>query len=109
MALARSSVGQRGSTAAPEKPSRFTPTIAVATLGGVALNFTSIDSVKALYWSAVVNGVLAAPLMAIMMLIAMNPRIMRRLTLPRPMVLVGWSATAVMALAAAGFFLIRGA
>jgi Mn2+/Fe2+ NRAMP family transporter len=72
----------------------------------VALNFTSIDPVKALYWSAVVNGVLAAPVMAVMMLIAMNPRIMGRLTLPRPMLVGGWLATAVMALATAGFFLI---
>jgi Mn2+/Fe2+ NRAMP family transporter len=78
----------------------------VATLGGVALNFTPIDPVKALYWAAVVNGVLAAPLMAVMMVIAMNARIMGRLTLPRPMLVVGWLATAVMALAAVAFFLI---
>jgi Mn2+/Fe2+ NRAMP family transporter len=72
----------------------------------VALNFTSIDPVKALYWSAVVNGVLAAPVMAVMMLIAMDPRIMGRVTLPRPMLVGGWLATAVMAPATAGFFLI---
>ena len=84
----------------------FYATIAVATLGGVALNFTPIDPVKALYWAAVVNGVLAAPLMAVMMVIAMNPRIMGRLTLPRPMLVVGWLATSVMALAAVAFFLI---
>jgi NRAMP (natural resistance-associated macrophage protein)-like metal ion transporter len=84
----------------------FYATIAVATLGGVALNFTPIDPVKALYWAAVVNGVLAAPLMAVMMVIAMNARIMGRLTLPRPMLVVGWLATAVMALAAVAFFLI---
>jgi Mn2+/Fe2+ NRAMP family transporter len=84
----------------------FYATIAVATLGGVALNFTPIDPVKALYWAAVVNGVLAAPLMAVMMVLAMNPRIMGRLTLPRPMLVVGWLATSVMALAAVVFFLI---
>ena len=44
--------------------------IAVSSLAGVALNFTSIGPVKALYWSAVVNGVVAAPIMAIIMLIA---------------------------------------
>ena len=91
----------------PREAKSFYATIAVATLGGVALNFTSVDPVKALYWSAVVNGVLAAPLMAVMMVIALNPRIMGRLTLPRPMFLVGWLATSAMALAAAGFFLIR--
>jgi NRAMP (natural resistance-associated macrophage protein)-like metal ion transporter len=84
----------------------FYATIAVATLGGVALNFTSIDPVKALYWSAVVNGLLAAPLMAVMMIIAMNPRIMGRLTLPRPMFLVGWLATFVMALASIAFLVL---
>lgn len=80
--------------------------IAVATLGGTALNFTGLDPVKALYWSAVVNGVLAAPLMAVMMVIAVNPRIMGRLTLSRPMAAGGWIATAVMAAATIGFFVL---
>jgi NRAMP (natural resistance-associated macrophage protein)-like metal ion transporter len=90
----------------PREAKSFYATIAVATLGGVALNFTSLDPVKALYWSAVVNGLLAAPLMAVMMVIAMNPRIMGRLTLPRPMLVVGWLATSVMALATVGFFML---
>ena len=90
----------------PREAKAFYATIAVATLGGVALNFTSLDPVKALFWSAVVNGVLAAPLMAVMMVIAVNPRIMGRLTLPRSMRVGGWLATSVMALATAGFFLI---
>jgi len=90
----------------PREAKAFYATIAVATLGGVALNFTTLDPVKALYWSAVVNGVLAAPLMGVMMVIAMNPRIMGRLTLPRRMLVVGWLATTVMAIATAGFFLI---
>lgn len=84
----------------------FYATIAVATVGGIALNFTSLDPVKALYWSAVVNGLLAAPLMAVMMVIAMNPRIMGRLTLPRPMFIIGWFATIAMALASVTFFLL---
>jgi len=88
----------------PKEAKAFYATIAVATLGGVALNFTPIDPVKALYWSAVVNGVLAAPLMAVMMVIAMNKRIMGRLTLLRPMQMVGWLATIVMALATIAFF-----
>jgi NRAMP (natural resistance-associated macrophage protein)-like metal ion transporter len=90
----------------PKEAKAFYATIAVAALGGVALNFTAIDPVKALYWSAVVNGVLAAPVMAVMMLIAMNRRIMGWLTLPRPMLVVGWLATIVMALATIGFFAI---
>jgi NRAMP (natural resistance-associated macrophage protein)-like metal ion transporter len=90
----------------PKEAKAFYATIALATLGGVALNFTALDPVKALYWSAVVNGLLAAPLMAVMMVIAMNPRIMGRLTLPRAMLVVGWLAAAVMLLATAGFFLL---
>ena len=88
----------------PREAKAFYATIALATMGGVALNFTSLDPIKALYWSAVVNGVLAAPLMAVMMVIAMNPRIMGRLTLSRPMVVVGWLATLVMTFAAVAFF-----
>jgi Mn2+/Fe2+ NRAMP family transporter len=80
--------------------------IALATGGGVALNCTSIEPVKALYWAAVVNGVLAAPLMAVMMIIAMNKRIMGRLTLPLSMLITGWIATGLMFLASVGFFLL---
>jgi len=90
----------------PREAKAFYATIAVATMGGVALNFTPLDPVKALYWSAVVNGVLAAPLMAVIMVVAMNKRIMGRLSLPGWMIAVGWLATAVMATATAGFFLI---
>jgi NRAMP (natural resistance-associated macrophage protein)-like metal ion transporter len=89
----------------PREAKAFYAAIAAATLAGVALNFTSIDPVKALYWSAVVNGLLAAPLMAVMMVVAMNPRVMGRLTLPRSLLVMGWLATAVMALATIGFFI----
>lgn len=90
----------------PREAKVFYGIIAVATMVGVALNFTAIDPVKALYWSAVVNGVLAAPLMAVMMVIAMNGRIMGRLTLPLPMLITGWVATIVMFLASVGFFVL---
>ena len=90
----------------PQQAKAFYGTIALATLGGVALNFSALDPIKALYWSAVVNGVLAAPLMIVIMLIAINPRIMGRLTLPASMRYVGWLATAVMAAVTVGFFTI---
>lgn len=90
----------------PREAKAFYGTIALATLLGAALNFTPLDPIKALYWSAVVNGVLAAPLMVVMMLIAMNPRVMGRLTLPWPLVIIGWLATATMAVVAVGFFVI---
>jgi Mn2+/Fe2+ NRAMP family transporter len=85
----------------------FYGVIAATMLGGAALNFTSLDPIKALYWSAVVNGVLAAPLMAVMMVLAMNPRVMGRLTLPRPMLIMGWLATTVMATVTVGFFWLQ--
>jgi NRAMP (natural resistance-associated macrophage protein)-like metal ion transporter len=84
----------------------FYATIAVATMAGIGLNFTSLDPVKALYWSAVVNGVLSAPVMAVVMLIASNRRIMGTLTIPRPLQIVGWLATAIMLLASIGFFVL---
>jgi NRAMP (natural resistance-associated macrophage protein)-like metal ion transporter len=84
----------------------FYATIAVATFAGVGLNFMGLDPVKALYWSAVVNGILAAPLMAVMMVVAVNPRVMGRLTLSRGMIVGGWLATAVMFAATIGFFVL---
>ena len=80
----------------------FYATLAIATLVGAALNFTPIDPIKALFWSAVINGVVAVPVMAMMMMLATRPKIMGRFTLTRGLVVVGWAATGVMALAAIG-------
>jgi NRAMP (natural resistance-associated macrophage protein)-like metal ion transporter len=82
----------------------FYATIAATTLAGAALAPIGIDPVKALYWAAVVNGVLAAPLMAIMMLIVRNQRAMGRLTLGTRATALGWAATAVMGTATLLFF-----
>ncbi len=82
----------------------FYATIAVTTLAGSSLNVVGIDPVRALYWAAVVNGVLAVPSMIVMMLIVRNPRAMGRLTLPLGPTLLGWGATAVMAAATVIFF-----
>jgi Mn2+/Fe2+ NRAMP family transporter len=78
----------------------FYGTIAVATALGVAMNYLPIDPMKALFWSAVINGVAAVPIMAIMMLIATRKKVMGSFTLPPALRLLGWIATAVMALAA---------
>ena len=92
--------------ARPKDARAFYATIAVATLLGAALSLVGLDPVRALYWAAVVNGVLAAPLMAVMMLIVRNPRVMGRLTLSRSMAIWGWAATAVMAAASLAFFIL---
>ena len=91
--------------AKPRRARLFYATIAVTTLLGASLNYIGIDPARALYWAAVVNGVLAAPLMAVMMLIVRNPRAMGRLTLSRRGTVLGWAATAIMAGATAVFFL----
>lgn len=82
----------------------FYGTIAVTTLAGASLNAVGLDPVRALYWAAVVNGILAVPLMVVMMLIVRNKRAMGRLTLPLGSTLLGWAATLVMAGASAIFF-----
>jgi len=78
--------------------------IAAATALGVGLNFTTIDPVKALYWSAVVNGVAAAPVMIAMMHLSTRPAIMAGLTLPWLLRVVGWAATIVMAITVVAMF-----
>lgn len=88
----------------PNQARIFYGTIAATTLGGALLQYVGINPVRALYWSAVINGVLAAPLMALMMLIVTNPRAMGHLTLSRRGAVLGWAATAVMAGATAIFF-----
>ena len=84
----------------------FYATIAVSTMAGVGLNFTTLDPVKALYWSAVLNGILATPVMAAVMLVACNARIMGRLVLPAPLRIAGWLATVIMLAASIGFFVL---
>jgi Mn2+/Fe2+ NRAMP family transporter len=68
------------------------------------MNLSSLDPIKALFWSAVINGVVAVPIMAMMMRLASRRASMGRFTLPLPLKLVGWLATFVMAGAAVGMF-----
>ena len=91
-----------GLARAPKEAKAFYGTIAVATLAGALMNLSPIDPIRALYWSAVLNGVVAVPIMAIMMLMASNPRVMGRFTIELPLKVLGWLSTAVMALAAIG-------
>ena len=84
----------------PGRAKAFYGVIAAATLIGVGLNFTPIDPVKALYWSAVLNGLAAVPVMVIMMHLAGRKTIMGKFTLPPLLTALGWLSTAVMTLAA---------
>ena len=89
----------------PREAKAFYAVIALATLGGVALNFIGIDPMTALYWAAVVNGLLAPPLMVVTMLIARNPAVMGDFVMGRGLEFGGWLATAVMWLVAGTFLL----
>jgi NRAMP (natural resistance-associated macrophage protein)-like metal ion transporter len=86
----------------PSEAIRFYSTIAIATLIGLVLNFVGIDPIKALFWAAVLNGLTAAPLMAVILRIATNRKIMGKFLLPPYLKIVGWIATALMLGAAIG-------
>ena len=86
----------------------FYATIAIAVAVGAALNFSPIDPVKALFWSAVINGVVAVPVMVMMMLLTARPKVMGRFTLTPGLKVVGWAATVVMAAAAVAMFATMG-
>jgi len=90
----------------PREAKAFYSTIAIATIGSVVLSFSAIDPMRALYWAAFINGVLATPLMIILLAMATNRRIMGRLTAPLWMVSLGWLAVVVMSLATIGFLLL---
>ena len=93
----------------PGRAPAFYAFIAAATLAGAAINLTPIDPIKALFWSAVLNGVVAAPVMVLVMLIASRPSIMGRFILPWPLKALGWAATAAMSAAAVAMFVTMGA
>ncbi len=80
----------------------FYATIVIATLAGIAFTFSPLDPIKALFWSAVINGVVSVPVMAMMMLITSNKKIMGKFVLTGALKYIGWLATAVMGLAAVG-------
>jgi len=84
----------------------FYAVIGGATLIGLALNFhvVHLDPIKALFWSAVINGVVAGPIMVLMLLMASSPRVMGQFTLNTRQKTLGWAATAVMLAAAVALF-----
>jgi Mn2+/Fe2+ NRAMP family transporter len=82
----------------------FYGTIAVSTVIGIGINFVGFDPIKALFWSAVINGVVAVPLMVIIMLMAMRQDVMGRFVLPRALWAMGWLCTGAMAFVVAIMF-----
>lgn len=83
----------------PMRAKQFYGIIALSTFVGIALGFTAIDPIKALYWSAVINGVISVPIMVVMMLMAVRKDIMGRFVITAKLKVLGWLATLMMALA----------
>ena len=82
----------------------FYAVIALAVIGGVAITFMHFDPIRALYWSAVINGLTAVPIMMVMMLMAQSRRIMGEYAVRGLLAWGGWLATIAMAIAAVGMF-----
>jgi NRAMP (natural resistance-associated macrophage protein)-like metal ion transporter len=80
--------------------------IAVAIVLGMAVDFTPLDPMKALIWSAVLNGVIVVPIMTAMMIMASRRELMGDFVAARWQVVLGWAATAIMAAAAIAMFFL---
>ena len=84
----------------------FYSILTAATALGVLIDLSGIDSMKALIWSAVLNGVVSVPIMAVMMLLAVNPAVMGPFVVGRRLRLLGWFAVGVMAAAVGAMFVL---
>jgi NRAMP (natural resistance-associated macrophage protein)-like metal ion transporter len=89
----------------PMEAIEFYLIICLATLGGILLDFTPINPIKGLFWSAVINGIIAIPIMAMMMLMAVRPEVMGSFVIKHNLKLLGWAATALMAATVAAMFI----
>ena len=89
----------------PGQARRFYAVIAVATLAGTAMNFMHLNPIKALFWTAVINGVIAVPMLAAVMLVAAKEKAMGRFAISGGLRVMGWLTTAVMAACVTGMLL----
>jgi Mn2+/Fe2+ NRAMP family transporter len=104
-ALAEAMDWKSGLERKPAKARGFYGVIAVSVLAGLFIQYSPISPMKALFWSAVINGVVAVPLMAVIILIATRKSVMGAFTVSLPIAILGWVATGVMGLAAALMFI----
>jgi len=89
----------------PMQATEFYVAIALATMIGAALNFSPINPIKALYWSAVINGIVAVPVMAVMMVMTGDRNVMGKFTIKGPLRIIGWFATGAMTASVIGMLL----
>jgi Mn2+/Fe2+ NRAMP family transporter len=104
-ALAEAMDWKSGLERKPAKARGFYGVIAVSVLAGLFIQYSPISPMKALFWSAVINGVVAVPLMVVIILIASRKSMMGAFTVSLPIVILGWVATGVMGLAAVLMFI----
>lgn len=90
---------QEGLEKQPPQAAGFYSIIVLATLLGLLIELSPVDPIRALFWSAVLNGLAAVPLMIAMMVVVSRHQVMGRFTASRSLLLLGWAATVVMALA----------
>ena len=95
---------EKGLEKTPSQAKGFYGIIAFSTIVGIVLGFTSVDPIKALYWSAVINGVISVPIMVVMMVMAGRSAIMGRFVIGRRLRVLGWGATVAMTLAVLAMF-----
>jgi NRAMP (natural resistance-associated macrophage protein)-like metal ion transporter len=91
----------------PRQATKFYVTLGAATLIGLLLNFVHFDPIKSLFIAAVINGVLAAPVMALMMLMTRSRKIMGQFRLPIYLQVMGWAGTIAMFAASVAFLASR--
>lgn len=103
-ALAEAFGWKRGLDYKPARAKEFYALIAISTLVGMMINFVGINPIKALFWTAVINGILAPPLLVLIMFVANNKKVMGERANGRAVNALGWVATLAMALAAIGLF-----
>ena len=83
----------------------FYSIIALSVLVGLVIQYSPISPMKALFWSAVINGVIAVPLMVVILILAMKRSVMGRFTASKPIVILGWIATIIMSAASSRMFI----
>jgi NRAMP (natural resistance-associated macrophage protein)-like metal ion transporter len=91
----------------PWEATGFYAVIAAATLIGIAIDWSPLDPIRALFWSAVINGIVAVPIMAAMMVVVTRRKLMGKFVASVRLQLLGWTATVIMAGAAVAMLVVR--
>jgi NRAMP (natural resistance-associated macrophage protein)-like metal ion transporter len=106
-AIAEAGAWRRGIDRRPRIASKFYAVIALAMIGGMVIDYAGINAIQMLFWAAVVNGVLAPPLIAIILLVSNNRSVMGEHTNGRILNFLGIATTLVMTAAVIGMFFSR--